>query len=63
MWQRAAINECLEALDTLWSCAKEEEINIDEMFLAQTGNGYTAFQLAPENNNLDTLQKMWVWAE
>jgi ankyrin repeat protein len=26
-------------------------------------DGYTAFQIAAENNHVETLKKMWVWAE
>jgi len=28
----------------------EATVNTDELFLAQTGDGYTAFQIASENN-------------
>jgi hypothetical protein len=33
------------------------------LFLAQTGIGNTAFQFAAAKNNVETLKKMWVWAE
>jgi ankyrin repeat protein len=38
------------------------ELNTGELLLAQTENGYTAFQLAAENNNVGIIKKMWVWA-
>ena len=31
--------------------------------LAQNGDGQTAFQIAAEKNHVDTINKMWVWAE
>jgi ankyrin repeat protein len=38
------------------------EIKTVELLLAQTENGYTAFQLAAENNNVEIIKKMWVLA-
>ena len=63
VWQRAAEFGSLEALETLWRLAKEAEHNPDELLLAQNGEGVTAFQLAAWNNHVETLQKLWVWAE
>jgi len=45
-WHRAALEGSLEELETLWSWAKEVELNTDELLLSQTGEGYTAFLLA-----------------
>jgi ankyrin repeat protein len=39
------------------------ELNTVELLLAQTENGYTAFQLAAENNNVEIIKRMWVWVE
>ena len=47
----------------LWCWSKETEINTDELLLAETGKGYTAFHLAAGNNHVETLKEMWVWAE
>ena len=47
----------------LWCWSKETEINTDELLLVETGKGYTAFHLAAENNHVETLKEMWVWAE
>jgi membrane-bound lytic murein transglycosylase MltF len=38
-------------------------MNTDELLLAQTGKGYTAFQLAAYNNQVETLNKMRDWVE
>jgi ankyrin repeat protein len=62
-WHRAAQFGSLEALETLWSLAKEVELDTEELLLSQTGEGYTAFHLAAETNHVETLLKMWVWAE
>ena len=59
-WQRAAQFGSLEAL---WIWAKEVELNTHELLLSQSGDGYTAFQLAARKNHVKALLKMWVWAE
>ena len=41
----------------------KEEINTYELLVAKTGDGYTAFLLAAENNQVETLNRMWHWAE
>jgi hypothetical protein len=33
------------------------------LLLAQTGEEFTAFQLAAENNHVETLKELWYWAE
>jgi len=43
--QRAAFYASLQALETLWRWAKEEEINIEELWLGQPGDALTAFQI------------------
>jgi hypothetical protein len=50
----------LETLQMQWRCAKKAEIKTDEL-LAQTGDGYTAFQMAAENNNMETSINFWSW--
>jgi ankyrin repeat protein len=39
------------------------KLNTDEYFLAQSEEGVTCFHLAAGNNNVETLKKLWVWAE
>jgi hypothetical protein len=60
---RAAILGSLEALEKIWSRAKEAELNTDELLLAQTGEGLNAIQLTAQKNHVDTLQRIWVWAK
>jgi ankyrin repeat protein len=62
-WHIAALGGSLDALETIWSWAKEVELNTDELLLAQSGDGLTAFQLAAEKNHVETLKRMWAWAE
>ena len=62
-WHRAAEEGSLEALETLWSWAKEAELNPDELLLFPTCEGNTAFHWAAQKNHVETLKKMWVWAE
>jgi len=38
----------LEALETLWSLAKEVELILDELWLAETGRGKTALHMAAQ---------------
>jgi ankyrin repeat protein len=58
-----AERDSLEALDILQSWAKEAEINTDKSLLTQTGEGEISFKLAEEKNFIQTLKKMWDWAE
>jgi hypothetical protein len=53
----------LEELEILWSWVKVAEINTGEFLEAQTGEGEISFKLATDNNFIETLKKMWVWAE
>ena len=56
------------ALEILWSLAKEAELNLAELLLAQTRRGQTAFHFAiyqfyAVGNRVELLQKMCSWAE
>ncbi len=63
-WHRAADQGSLEALELLWSLAKEAKLNTEELLLSQSGVEYiTAFQLAARSKNVRMLNRMWVWAE
>jgi len=42
--------------------AKETELNTHLLLLAETEDGYTAFHFAAENNHVETIKKLWVWA-
>jgi len=53
----------LEGLKTLWSLAKEVELNLDELLLARTKQVQTALHKAAQNNHTEILQKLWVWTE
>ena len=44
-------------MEILRSWVKEAELNTDELLLVPTADGYTAFQLAEENNHVETLRK------
>jgi len=48
----------LEALEKLWSLAKEVELNLDELLLAVTEEGETALHLAAQKNHTEILQKI-----
>jgi hypothetical protein len=39
------------------------EINTEELLLAETKEGDTAFHLAAILNKVETIKKLWVWAE
>jgi ankyrin repeat protein len=62
-WHTAALGGSLDALELLWSWAKEMELNASELLLAKNGEGCTAFQMSAEENHLETLKRMWVWTE
>ena len=47
-WYLASLEGSIEALEALWGWAKKVELNTDELLLAQTDNGLTAFQMAAE---------------
>jgi len=46
VWHIAAEEGQLQALETLWIWSKEVEINTDELLLAESEKGCTAFHLA-----------------
>jgi len=56
VWHRTAAGGNLEALQLLWWWAEEVEIKTDELLLAQIGDGYTAFQMAAQNNHIETFR-------
>jgi hypothetical protein len=45
-WHEATVLRSLEALEILWNWAKEMGLNTDELFLAQSGRGYTTLHKA-----------------
>jgi len=61
MWHRTEVGGNLEALQLLWRWAKKAEIKTEELLLTQTGDGHTAFQLAAENNHIETLRNSRYW--
>jgi len=60
---RATVEGNLEALEKLGVWVKKVELNTDELLLVQTGDGYTAFLLVAQNSHVETLNKLWGWAE
>ena len=63
VWHRAVDKDSLQSLDTVWSCVKGAELNIDEFLFTQPGNGCTGFLLAAECNILKTLNIILVSTE
>jgi len=55
LWQHAALFGRLQTLQILWNLAKEVELNLDELMLAKTWEGFTAFELVTERNPVETL--------
>ena len=55
LWHHAAYFGKLEALETLWSWAKEAELNPDEMLLVQAEEGETVLHVAVERNQVEIL--------
>jgi len=51
-WHHAACFGRLEALQTLWSWAKEVEVTSDELLLTKSWEGFTAFEMATERNHV-----------
>ena len=39
------------------------DLNLDELLLAESEDGKIAFHLAAEENHVETLKKLWVWAK
>jgi len=60
-WHIAALFDGLMALETLRSLAEELELNLDEMLLAKTEGGQTAFHLAAQRKHTEILWELWVW--
>jgi len=59
----AAVGGSVDALETLWSWAKEVELNADELLQGRSELEINAFQLAAGDNHIETLKKLWVCAE
>jgi len=62
-WHGAAKRGSLKALETLWSWAKEAQINPDELLLTENKEGSTAWQLAGQIGHLAILQKIGFWVK
>jgi hypothetical protein len=62
-WHQAAYFGRSEALETLWSLAKEAKLNLREPLLAQCEQGRTALHFAAERNRVAILKKLWVCTE
>ena len=62
-WHGAAQRGSLKALETLWSWAKETELNLHELLLDKNEEGNTAWQLAVKRGNFEVLEKIWAWAK
>jgi len=46
-----------------WHWAKEADLKIDDMMLAKDEEGYTVLYVAAQENHVEILQTLWVWAE
>jgi ankyrin repeat protein len=55
VWHHAACFGKLEVLQTLWSLAKEVEINLDELLLDGTEQGETPLHMAAHKNHTELL--------
>ena len=62
-WHHAVAKGSLESLETLLFWVKKAELNTGEFLLAESGEGFTTFQLAARNNHVETQNLMLVWAE
>jgi len=62
-WHCPALYESLEALEIIWSLAKEVDLKPDELLLSQVEEGYTALHLAARKNRVVILEKLWFWTE
>ena len=63
VWHCATIGCNLEVMKALWISSKGDELNTDEIFVTQTGDGSNAFRMAGQNNHIEPLRKLWIWAE
>jgi hypothetical protein len=57
-WNRAVEEGCLEALETLWSWAKQVELNAYDLLLAKNEERETACQVTAEVKDEAILQKL-----
>jgi hypothetical protein len=53
VWHHVACFGKLEALQTLWSLAKEVELNLHELLLATNHGGKTALHFAAQKNRVE----------
>jgi hypothetical protein len=60
---QATIERSLEAFKTLWIWFKKDELNTDEILLAETGDVCNAFRMAAQNNHIEILKKLRFWDE
>lgn len=62
-WHHATLNVRSETLEKIIGFVFEAELSPDELLLAQSEKGVTAFHMAAKRNHVGILQKQWVWAE
>jgi ankyrin repeat protein len=62
-WHGAAQSGSAKALETLWSLAKEAQMDQHKLLLGQNEEGYTTWQLAAQTGHLKLLQKLGVWVK
>jgi len=63
VWHRAAVNDSLEASETLLRFVKRATLNPDELMLTQNKEGDTALLVAVKENDVEMLKEVWVLAE
>jgi len=63
VWHHAAFFGKLEGFKTLWGLAKEVELKLDELLLAESKLGQTALHMSPQNNLIEILEKLWAWTD
>ena len=62
-WNRVAINDSLEASETLLLFVKRAELNPDELMLAQNKEEDAALLVAVKENDVEMLKEVWVLAD
>jgi len=62
-WNRVAINDSLEASETLLLFVKRAELNPDELVLAQNKEEDAALLVAVKENDVEMLKEVWVLAD
>jgi len=53
----------METFEVLWLWNKETELNPDVILLEQTEERFTVLHITGDGNQLDILQKLWVFAD